>query len=135
MARAAPPPGSPTERPRLPWKLWRGFRDATRIRGMDSPDTVWNRAIADPGPDARSGDHALHSALAFHNLVMSGGVLDAVGRLSTEELTATYDGYRWLGLDSVADLISSIQSEIGAGALDDKDRVDALEASADDAYN
>lgn len=102
---------------------------------MDAADAVWNRAIADPAPDARSGDRALHAVLVLHGLAMSGGVLDAVTALSGERIAAASDGCRWLGLGAVADLIDSVQAEVRAGVLDDDDRADALEASADGAYH
>lgn len=70
---------------------------------------------------------------SFHGLAMSEGVLDSVER--TADLTVVKDGFRWLGLDPVAELISSVRRDIDAGALDDVNRAESLQLEADDRYN
>jgi hypothetical protein len=101
---------------------------------MDAGDRIWNRAAMQGGGDKpAAGDRALADALSFHSLAMSGGVLDAVER--SDNLTAVEDGFRWLGLDRIAELLASVRHDIDAGALDDEDRIEALEQEADERYN
>jgi hypothetical protein len=42
--------------------------------------------------------------------------------------------YRWLGLESVAELLASVRRDIDSGVLDDTDRAEALELDADRRY-
>jgi hypothetical protein len=102
---------------------------------VDAADLIWNRAAlesggASPGP----GDLALADALAFHGLVMNGGVLDAAERLSAEDHAKVAAAYRWLGLEAVADLMASVRRDLESGVLDDADRAEALELDADRRY-
>ena len=102
---------------------------------MDAADLIWNRAAlkgggTSPGP----GDVALADALAFHGLVMNGGVLDAAERLSVEDHAKVAAAYRWLGLEAVADLVASVRRDLESGVLDDADRAEALELDADRRY-
>ncbi|WP_405069706.1 hypothetical protein OG558_08430 [Kribbella sp. NBC_01510] len=102
---------------------------------MDAADEIWNRAaINGGGLDPSLGDLALTSALRLHNLAMSGGLLDAVERMTPEQLEAAQSGYHWLRLDSAADVVAMVQQEMNAGALDDDDRAEDLEVRADDEY-
>jgi hypothetical protein len=64
---------------------------------------------------------------------MSGGLLDAVERLTPEQLEAAQSGYRWLRLKPAADVVAVVQREVAAGTPDD-DRTEALELRADDEY-
>src|SRR6478672_11086282 len=49
----------------------------------DLGDAIWNRAaLHGGGSRPRYGDAALSAVLRLHNLVMSGGLLDAVERLA-----------------------------------------------------
>ena len=74
---------------------------------LPESDQVWNRAAMERGgPNPGPGDAALAAALAFHNAVMSGGVLDALERLSSDSLMAAADGFRYLALDGVADFLA-----------------------------
>jgi hypothetical protein len=66
---------------------------------------------------------------------MNSGLLDAIERLSEAELVAAVAGYRWMGLDAAADVVTFVRDEIASGALDDRDLADALEQSSDDAYS
>ncbi len=102
---------------------------------VTSADEIWNRAAMQggglsPGP----GDVALAAVLALHNLTMSGGLVDAVDRLESSELDAAELGYRWLGLDTAAQLVTQVRAEIGNGALDDDERAESLEMRADQEY-
>jgi hypothetical protein len=85
------------------------------------------------GDKPAAGDRALADALSFHSLAMSGGVLNAVER--SDNLTGVEDGFGWLGLDRIAELLASVRHDIDAGALDDEDRMEALEQEADERYN
>lgn len=68
---------------------------------MEPSDEVWNRAtMAAGGLDPGDGDIAIASVLALHSLAMNGGLLDAVERLSPEQLAAADAGFRWLRLAS-----------------------------------
>ena len=104
------------------------------ILSMDAGDRIWNRAAMQGGGEKpAAGDRALADAVSFHGLVMSGGVLDSVER--SDNLTAVEDGFRWLGLDRIAELLASVRHDIEAGALDDEDRMEVLEQEADERYN
>ena len=101
---------------------------------MDTSDRIWNRAAMQGGGDKPAvGDRALADALSFHSQTMSGGVLDAVER--SDNLSAVEDGFRWLGLDGIAELLASVGHGTEAGALDDEDREETLEQEADERYN
>jgi hypothetical protein len=86
------------------------------------------------GSAPRSGDLALAAALSLHSLAMSGGLVDAIERLGPAELDAAESGYRWLGLDRAAQVVATVRSEIGSGALDDGERAESLELRADETY-
>ena len=102
---------------------------------MDAADEIWNRAAMNRGgPEPRKGDVALSSVLDVHNLVMSGGLLDAVERLTPEQLEAAEAGYGWLRLEPAADVLAMVRREVSGGALDDDDRAEALELRADEEY-
>lgn len=119
-----------------PPRFWcRAENPAAKIRFMDAADEIWNRAAVNGGgSDPGLGDLALTSVLRLHNLIMSGGLLDAVERTTPEQLEAAQAGYRWLRLDPAADVVAMVQQEVGAGALDDDDRAEVLEVRADDEY-
>ena len=102
---------------------------------MDHADEIWNRAaLGGGGVDARSGDRALSAVLALHGLAMSGGLMDAIERVTSEEADAAEAGFRWLGLGAAADVVASVRGDIAAGALDDDERAEALELRADEEY-
>ena len=102
---------------------------------MDAADLIWNRAALEGGgASPGAGDLALADALAFHGLVMNGGVLDAAERLSAEDYPKVAAAYRWLGLETVADLVASVRRGLESGVLDDADRAEALELDADRCY-
>jgi hypothetical protein len=107
---------------------------ACQDREMDDADEIWNRAVAGGGVAPGLGDRALFDVLRLHSLAMNSGLLDAIERLSDVELVAADAGYRWLGLAAAADVVASVRDQIASGALDDDDRAEALEQSADDDY-
>lgn len=76
----------------------------------------------------------MSAVLDLHSLAMNGGLLDAVERLTREQLDAAQTGFRWLKLEPAADLVATIRHEIAAGALVDEDRAEALEVRADEEY-
>lgn len=67
---------------------------------------------------------------------MSGGVWDAAveGR-TAESLPSAESAFTWLGLESVAQMIADVRSEIDPGAEDGDERAEQLELSADERYN
>lgn len=99
---------------------------------MTTLDRIWNRA-ADGGGDG-DGDLALAAVLTFHGMVMNGGLLNALETADPEELAEAKDGYRWLGLEDVADLIVRVEAEAAAIVPGDDEAVDDLEVQADDDY-
>ena len=68
-------------------------------------DRIWNRACFRECPNPRIGDQALASLLMFHSQAMNGGVLDTVEMLTPEDLSEAAKGYRFFGLDVVADFL------------------------------
>jgi hypothetical protein len=102
---------------------------------MNVADAIWNRAaLENGGPRPRAGDAALSAVLRLHGLAMSGGLLDAVARLTETQLDAAESGYRWLGLPTAGQVVADIRCEVRAGALDDDDRAEILEHEADQRY-
>jgi hypothetical protein len=101
---------------------------------MDSADEIWNRAIDGGGPNPCPGDLALFALLRLHTLAMSGGLLEASERLGADKLDAAQAGYQWMGLGAAADVLTEVRREIAAGVLDDDDRAERLELSADEDY-
>jgi hypothetical protein len=102
---------------------------------VDLADTIWNRAaLEDGGPRPLRGDSSLAAVLRLHNLAMSGGVLDAVERLTDAELDAAENGYAWLGHPAAVQVIAFVRDEVRSGALEDGDRAERLERVADRRY-
>jgi hypothetical protein len=98
---------------------------------MDDADLIWNRAtLGGGGAGAHAGDVALTSVFTVHNLAMSGGLLDAVERLTSAQVDAAEAGYRWLGLNEAADVVASVRRAIESGVLD----LDELEIQVDADY-
>lgn len=64
---------------------------------------------------------------------MNGGVLHAV-EVTSAEAGRAEDGYRWLGLTAVAELIAHVRRELEQGGLDDFEREEALELASDAEY-
>lgn len=71
-------------------------------------DTVWNRAaMGGGGASPAPGDIALAALLRFHSLAMSGGVLDALERLTEAQVGEAAQGFRWFGLEAAATFLES----------------------------
>lgn len=102
---------------------------------MDEADRIRNRSLELGRTHERAGDIALAAALTFHSSAMNGGVLDAVERRTTELLQAAQAAFVRLGLEPAAKIIADVRTEIDAGALDDDERAEQLERSADERYN
>jgi hypothetical protein len=125
------PEQSPTDRTEVPFQ---GGSNRQYLRMTSVSDAIWNRAAMDAGgPSPRSGDAALASLLRVHNLAMSGGLLDALDRLSPGDLDAAQNGYRFFDLPEAADVIGRVRSELGRNDLSDGE-LEALEGEADQRY-
>ena len=70
----------------------------------EAADLIWNRAALEHGGTTPGiGDRAQADVLAFHGLVMSGGMLDAVERTPAGDRARIEAAFRWFGLDAVAE--------------------------------
>lgn len=95
----------------------------------DLTTEIWNRAARAGGAlTPQPGDVALSSALAFHNLVMSGGIDHAFNMLPIDQIAAAANGYRYLQLEAIADLIGHAPTVL---RTDDDEAIEQL----DDLYN
>jgi hypothetical protein len=72
--------------------------------------------------------------LRLHNLAMSGGLLDAIERLTGPELDAAESGYAWFAHPDAAEVIAFVRDQVRAGALESDDRAERLEREADQRY-
>lgn len=99
---------------------------------MSNIDQIWNRAVN--GEGGSDGDHALSAVLVLHGMVMNGGLLDALESIDPEELEDAKEGFRWLGLDPVADLLIKVKAEAAEFEGADPEALEDLELSADDDY-
>ncbi|MEV7646394.1 hypothetical protein [Arthrobacter sp. NPDC089319] len=97
-------------------------------------DDVWNRALdyEYDGPLAE-GDRALRDLLLLDGMVQNGGLLHAVEGLEPPELAAALAGYRWFGLEVLADGIAATAAE--AAQAETLAQQEALEERADDLYS
>lgn len=83
---------------------------------LTAADLVWNRATMPDSCEALApGDVALSSLLRAHGLAMNGGVLHAVELLTADEWVAAKDGFRYFGLDDVADLLAHAKNLFDVG--------------------
>jgi hypothetical protein len=107
---------------------------------LTKADHIWNRACVGEAASLLSGDRALAAMLAFHNVTMNGGALHALECLELQRLEAAASGYRYFGLDGVADLLNEAKSalKIGDDGLDfwhtEDDLLDFWEAELDRRY-
>jgi hypothetical protein len=92
-------------------------------------DLIWNRACACSAVTHSPGDRALEAMLAFHGAAMNGGVLDALEHFGTDELEDAEAGYRYFGLEGVADLLNEAKSISKTG-----DDLDLWETELDRRY-
>lgn len=99
---------------------------------MTNLDLIWNRAAE--GKGTGDGDLALAAVLVLHGMVMNGGVLNAVETIDAEDLADGKEGFRWLGLEQVADLLTRIEAEAAEIDHGDDEARDDLEVHADDDY-
>jgi hypothetical protein len=99
----------------------------------DRADEIWNRAALGGTLATRSGDRALAAVLGLHGLAMSSGLVDALERLTTEEVDAAEAGYRWLGLGAAADVVAAVRGDLAADGMTDE-AAEALELRADEDY-
>ena len=110
----------------------------TDWQAMPSPsdaDTIWNRAaIEGGGTSPAPGDIALAALLRFHSLAMSGGVLDAIERLTEAQVGEAVQGFRWFGLDEAATFLGA-DAEQWRSAEHTPEVEDAMEASFDADYS
>ncbi|GLB68740.1 hypothetical protein [Arthrobacter mangrovi] len=73
---------------------------------------VWSRALHQQhGRPRTDGDRALHDLLVLDNLAQSSGLVQAVRTLKAWELASAVAGYRWFGLNRLADGIESVAAE------------------------
>jgi hypothetical protein len=100
---------------------------------MTVTDNIWNRAAIERGGSSpRTGDVALAALLRLHSQAMSSGLLHAVtDGLSPEEIEAALAGYRYFGLDDVAQIVESVASQ---AQIASDDELDTLEGEADFRY-
>jgi hypothetical protein len=73
-------------------------------------DLIWNRACLGAQSFLLPGDRALAAMLVFHGAAMNGGVLDALECMAPEDVLAAELGYRYFGLDEIADLLNEAKS-------------------------
>lgn len=87
----------------------RGELDQSSGTALSEADRVWNRAAMERGGEQpRQGGVALASLLFLHNLAMNGGLLDAIERLSRDEIDQAVSGFRYFGLNDAAEIVVSI---------------------------
>jgi hypothetical protein len=93
---------------------------------LNDASRVWNRACSDFEPQL-PGDGALKAVLAFHGLVMNGGLEYAVDT-DVEAAVPAVAGFRHLGADQLAEVVDRarvIVSRLGTS----NDEVDVLDLS------
>jgi len=90
---------------------------------------IWNRACEGNAACLSPGDRALEATAAFHSVAMNGGVLHALEHFGPDELEDAESGYRFFGLESVANLLIEAKSISKAG-----DDLDLWEAELDRRY-
>jgi len=102
---------------------------------LDHAAAVWNRAAAAPDAGSREGfgqgDDALADVLLLHGYAMGGGLLDAVGSLLPEQVSAAADGFVLLGLPDAAELALEVRDR---AADADDDALGELEIEASERY-
>ncbi len=84
---------------------------------------------------ARVGDGALRDVLRLHGMAMNGGLLHAVEGLEPEELDGAVTGFRWLGLEDLADAVTAYAADAADAEGMPDDAVDALEERGNDLYS
>lgn len=70
-------------------------------------EIIWNRACLDfGGISPAEGDRALAVLLQAHGTVMNGGIVHALGSLSTRELSEAMAAFRYFGLPQAAEVLA-----------------------------
>jgi hypothetical protein len=93
-------------------------------------DHVWNRACDSfSKASLEAGDRALRDLLRAHGLICNGGVFHVFDVLTAPQIEAAKSGYRFFGLDQVAELLSRARE-----LLDKKDDVGECEQAWDAEY-
>ena len=77
-------------------------------------DQIWNRACGFGVTTSvlGAGDLALEAMLSFHGVAMNGGVLHATACLDIAKLECASSGYRYFGLNEVADLLRGTSDRV-----------------------
>ncbi|MFH5824753.1 hypothetical protein [Georgenia sp. AZ-5] len=102
---------------------------------MNTADLIWNRAVRfDDMSSFREGDQALHDVSQLTGLADNGGLLHAVGVLGPADLRAAVAGLRWLGLDSLANMIEAFALEAGDPDSLPLELAEELEERGNDLY-
>ncbi|MFC7619990.1 hypothetical protein [Microlunatus sp. GCM10028923] len=91
---------------------------------------IWNRAGASRAVDRRAGDLALAAVIRFVGLTANGGLAHACESLTADELAAAEDGYRYLGLDEAAQLVTAAR-RLDGDDPDNETRFSRLEGRLD----
>ncbi|WP_353066945.1 hypothetical protein [Arcanobacterium hippocoleae] len=95
---------------------------------MSSADDIWNRAVDGEGDGV--GDKMLGAVLLLDGMIQNGGMANALDDLLEEgEILAGVAGFRYFGLNVVADLVLEIYQAISDGA-----NVEELEETRDGEY-
>lgn len=76
------------------------------------PDDIWQRALDLPDEAELPGDTALAAVLLAHGSIMNGGVLNFVEEYDVTEVDAAVAGYRWLGIDPIAELLVEVREKV-----------------------
>ena len=99
---------------------------------------MWNRATEAWNPETweglQDGDRALAALLLVHGLVQNGGVLHAVEALKPVEIRRGSEGYRYFGLDGVADLMDGAFAQMSRLEVSSLSVQEELEHVWDRAY-
>jgi hypothetical protein len=103
---------------------------------IPASDLVWNRACEefDITPGMPRGDAALAALLLCHGMAMNGGLPHAVEGLEAEELARAIAGYRFFGLDEVADLVADVARQAADLDPSDLDAADQLEVRSNERF-
>jgi hypothetical protein len=96
---------------------------------LTKADLVWNRACLPNRAAVLPGDRALEAMVTFHSVAMNGGVLHALEHFKSDELEDAGAGYRFFGLERVAELLNEAKSILKTG-----DNLSLWEAELDRRY-